>query len=145
MKSPWWTSLLLLNNHILLPRFLQEAQVTHHRLVLIVVDSCVLEFSLGPLQDLLSLQIDIHDLLVGFSSDLLKFSLVISIDLILHPMDLVVVHVVLDTRSLTLSIWASPVIWLTGVVLDFIPDLGSWGHVLLLVVVVAALSLMLDS
>jgi hypothetical protein len=60
-------------------------------------------------------------------------------------MDLVVVHVVLDTRSLTLSIWASPVIWLTGVVLDFIPDLGSWGHVLLLVVVVAALSLMLDS
>jgi hypothetical protein len=69
MKSPWWTSLLLLNNHILLPRFLQEAQVTHHRLVLIVVDSCVLEFSLGPLQDLLSLQIDIHDLLVGFSSD----------------------------------------------------------------------------
>ena len=58
-------------------------------------------------------------------------------------MDLVVVHIVLDTRSL--SIWTSPVEGLTGVVLNFISNLCSWSHVLLLVIVVAALSLVLNS
>ena len=55
MEPPWWAPLLLFYNHKLLSRFLQEAQVTHHGLVLIIVNSCVLEFSLCPLQDLLSL------------------------------------------------------------------------------------------
>ena len=148
MKSPWWASLPLYND-ILSWRLIQEAQFTHHSLILIVINSAVLKFLLlevqvlGPLQNLLPFHVDVNDFLVGLPAHLFEFSLIISIDLILHPLNLVVVHV-FNTRSGSLSVWTSPIVWLARVILDLVPDLGPWRHVLLLIVL-AALSLVLDS